>query len=728
MFRKKMKSMRTLITRHISLVCLSGLLLLLGACTKDDSGRAEPTGTLQLNLTVAGKVIPLHSKAAGDYNPLDISTLWIYKVESDGAGGTAQELIRKYKPATSVPDNLYLVSGRYKVVIEAGDRSEATYTNKTYAGESVFDLNAHETKIVPIECKITNVAVRVQFDATVAQKFDKGYHAYVCASDNFSQTDAENGLVPTLLYPKDSTGFFLLPEGTSNLSWCFSGESSDPDVNKNNTKTGKIELPQGGMQYTLNFKYSKTPDGYLTVVVKVQEYVNVFDDSFIFSPEPSVMGDGFGIGGVTGYYSDPVKFNVASINPLSSLKFTAKSTNTTYEVLHDGQLLPEAAANGITYTVIDNANGSLALTPLFFEQLEGGINTLDFEVTDNDNNTGKASARVAVAKPVEIAAQDLWFGIADMSAIVTNPATTSVGVRYRLQGTSSWTTIAAQKGSDGYTYTARATDFKPGKTYECQLLENDSESGTVKTAATAAGVQVPNAGFEEWHQSGNPWYPYAQGGEEFWGTGNPGSTSIGANYNITTRQNDPRPGSSGQYCAKLQTTNVVIKKAAGNIFVGSFGEVLGTAGTVYMGRAFAFNAKPTALRVWYKGNVGSGDKARIFVCLTNMTKPGCTYHTVNTKSSEIDKTVLDPTQEFLYTNLNDPSTLEGHIIGYGDLLIEQSQSSWKQVDIPIHYRDKYASEKPNVLILTASASYRGDYFEGSTDSNLYLDDIEFIYE
>lgn len=61
-------------------------------------------------------------------------------------------------------------------------------------------------------------------------------------------------------------------------------------------------------------------------------------------------------------------------------------------------------------------------------------------------------------------------------------------------------------------------------------------------------------------------------------------------------------------------------------------------------------------------------------------------------------------------------------------MIEQSQSSWTQVDIPIHYRDKYASEKPNVLILTASASYRGDYFEGSTDSNLYLDDIEFIYE
>ena len=152
------------------------------------------------------------------------------------------------------------------------------------------------------------------------------------------------------------------------------------------------------------------------------------------------------------------------------------------------------------------------------------------------------------------------------------------------------------------------------------------------------------------------------------------------------------------------------------------------SGTVLMGRTFTFNARPTKLRVWYKGNVGGGDKSRIFVCLTNMTKPGCTYHTINTKSGEIDKTVLDPTKEFLYTNLQDPSTLEGHILGYGDLLIEQTQSEWTMIEIPINYRKKYESEKPNVLILTASASYRGDYFEGSTDSNLFLDDIEFVYE
>ena len=248
MFRKKMKSMRTLITRHIPLVCLSGLLLLLGACTKDDSGRAEPTGTLQLNLTVAGKVIPLHSKAAGDYNPLDISTLWIYKVESDGAGGTVQELIRKYKPATDVPANLYLAAGKYKVTVEAGDNSEASFTHKSYAGASEFDLAAHETKIVPVVCKVTNIVVRAVFDATITQKFDKSRRLYVCASDEFSRTDAENNLVPTLEYTEDTVGYFLLPEGTQNLSWGFFGESSDPEIDKNGTKTGKIQLPQQGMQ------------------------------------------------------------------------------------------------------------------------------------------------------------------------------------------------------------------------------------------------------------------------------------------------------------------------------------------------------------------------------------------------------------------------------------------------------------------------------------------------
>lgn len=718
------------ISKYILSVGTIGLMLIATACTKDPGIDKDEMGSVAFMLDFNGKKISLSgnsTKSDAQYNPLEVSTMWIYSVTSDGAGETTDKLIRKYKPANSVPSDLYLAAGKYKVVVDAGDLNEATFTNKHYAGETTFDVVAQETRPVTITCKITNIAVRVEFESTIREKFDLGYEAYVCASDDYSQTDAENGTVPTLHYDTDTTGFFILPDGVNNLSWGFLGESSDPAINKNNSKTGTIELPESGKQYTLKFKYSKTPDGYLTVIVKVQEYVDAFDDSFLFSPEPTVMGDGFNIDKVTGYYSDPIKFNISSINDLQDMKFTVAGDGITYEIMHEGSVLPEAAANGITYTPTDAMNGVLTLTPSFFEKLEAGINSINFEIKDSGANTGKATAQIALAKPVSITSQDLWFGTADLSAVVTNPATNNVTIKYRVSGAGAWTDLPTIKGADGYTYTAQITGYKPGKTYEYQLFENGVESGEIKNETTPAGTQMPNAGFEEWHQSGSSWYPFAEGGSEFWATGNPGSALL--QTNITTREADPRPSSSGQYSAKLQTTDIV-KPAAGNIFIGEFGkpDMLSMSGTVNMGRAFTFNARPTKLRFWYKGNVGSGDKSRIFVCLTNMTKPGCTYHTVNTKSSEIDKTVLDPTQEFLYTNRQDPSTLEGHILGYGDLLIEQSQGEWTMVEIPINYRKKYESEKPNVLILTASASYRGDYFEGSTDSNLFLDDIEFVYE
>lgn len=707
-------------------------LVLLSACAKESPElRTEQSGNLRLKIMVGGNEVSASTKTGTEEEyPWNISTLWIYKVESDGAGGTAEGLIRKYKPATSVPDDLYLAAGSYKVVVEAGSGSEATFTDKTFAGETSFDLAEQETKVVEVTCKITNVAVRVQFDASVAQKFDQGYQVYVSAADNFSREDAENNRVPTLQYTSDTTGFFLLPEGVSKLNWEFTGESSDPTINQNNTKTGQIDQPQNGMQYTLNFTYSKTPDGYLTVSVKVQEYKEEKNDSFVFSPEPTLIGKGFDIEEVTGYYADPINFNVSSINPLSVLKMTVKGTGSVYEVLRDGEVVTETEALGITYTATDATKGELSLTSAFLDQLSGGIQSLDFEMTDNALVSSSATAQIAIASAPEVVAQDLWFGTAELSAVVTNPAAATVSMKYRVQGEGDWMTVTAQKNSDGYTYTAQVSDLKPSRTYECQVLENGADNGLEATLTTEAGVQIPNAGFEEWHQDGKPWYPYAAGGTEFWGTGNPGSTTLSADDNVTTRAADPRPGSSGQYSAQLASREVglfgITKLAAGNIFVGSFGGTSGTNGTVNMGRSFTFNAKPKALRIWYKGTLVGSDKSRLFVCLTNMTKAGCTYHAVNTGNTAA--TTFDPSDEFLYTDKQNPSTLEGHILGYGDLMIEQSQGEWTMVEIPITYRDQYAAEKPNVLILTASASYRGDYFEGSAGTTLYLDDIEFVYE
>ena len=108
-------------------------------------------------------------------------------------------------------------------------------------------------------------------------------------------------------------------------------------------------------------------------------------------------------------------------------------------------------------------------------------------MTDTDNSEGKATARVAVAGATGASSTDLWFGTANLNAIVTNPSGTDIKIRYRIAGTDAWTELNASKGADGYTYTAQATDFKAGRTYECQLLENGAENGAVRSVNTEAG-------------------------------------------------------------------------------------------------------------------------------------------------------------------------------------------------------------------------------------------------
>ena len=131
MYRKIMRSYYFKNIRKILSVGFIGLLLLAPSCTKDTTGiDKEQMGSLRFTLDFNGTELSLaNTKATEGYNPLEVSTMWIYSVTTDGAGETTDNLIRKYKPANSVPDDLYLAAGTYKVVIDAGDRNEATFTN-----------------------------------------------------------------------------------------------------------------------------------------------------------------------------------------------------------------------------------------------------------------------------------------------------------------------------------------------------------------------------------------------------------------------------------------------------------------------------------------------------------------------------------------------------------------------------------------------------------------------
>lgn len=691
------------ILKYITL--LTGAALLSACATTDlDETPDDQMGTLRLSLSIGS--------SRAEYNALDYSTMRVYKIENG-----EEKLIRKYQPATEAPGDLYLVGGQYRIKVEAGDQSEATFTNKSYYGELDVDIIPKDVVIDEVVCKITNVGVQVVYDQTIKDKMDLGFKTFVCASDSFSKGDAESSSVPTLTYTEDGTGYFLLPEGVSNLSWGFYGSSTQlGEV----SKTGVITAPKKGTLHTLKFKYSKTPDGYLGITVQVEENGEIHDDPFIFSPQPSIKGDGVDINSVIGYNAAPIAFSVSSVQTLKGISIQAGEQN--YTVMENGSVTPDAAANGITYTPQDGNNGTLTLGDAFFAKFQGGIHDIVFTMTDETDTEGKGTAHIAVTGLTDLKKFDLWRNTADFQVIMTDPSITNVKVRYRERLTGEtefgeWKSTSAVAGKD-FTYTAQATDFAAGRDYEYQLLLNDAEQGEARSITTDAGVQIPNGDFETWTYFNNTYFPCIESeiGNStgvgtayvgFWGSGNPGAKSGG--MIITSPTNDVRPGSKGTQAALLETKSFLGQIAAGNIFVGAFGGVHNIKyGDVYMGRPFTFNARPKAIKFWYKGTVGSNDKARLFICMGKWSS----YHKVDTYDQST------------FFNPSDESLPEGPIYGYGDWTQDTSVNEWTEITLPITYR---SDEMPNYLMITASASYRGDYMEGSTDSKMYLDDIEFVY-
>ncbi len=242
--------------------------------------------------------------------------------------------------------------------------------------------------------------------------------------------------------------------------------------------------------------------------------------------------------------------------------------------------------------------------------------------------------------------------------------------------------------------------------YQIVAYSNDD----LETVTTGRGEGIiPNGDLETWTET-STWFPCLEseiGGKTndtytgFWATGNPGT--------LFTQPDAPRPGSTGMRSAKLETKSMVGIIAAGNLFVGYFGGVHHvTQADVYMGRPYEFGARPKALRFWYKAIVGSGDKGRVYVMIGNMMGP----HKIDTSNQS---TFFSPSDETLST---------GPIYGYADVLFETSVNEWTMIELPIEWRSK---EKPNYLLISATSSYEGDYKRGSTDSKLWLDDVEFVY-
>lgn len=340
---------------------------------------------------------------------------------------------------------------------------------------------------------------------------------------------------------------------------------------------------------------------------------------------------------------------------------------------------------------------------------------------------------------------EIWAGHATVHADVDegefdDPST--IFFEYSTDGTT-WQSKAANRVSEG-TYDAVITGLTPSTTYSYRLVAGGAVQGDPMEFTTEDAPVVPNGSFEETSTSASGAYSefYNPSASDpncrnpWWGSGN-GATGVSGSadmgYVITVV--DTSEKIDGKQSARLQSSWAVVKFAAGNLFTGSFGGLVGTTGgIVNFGRPFT--ARPTALRLWMKYSTGKinrigsqpagetltkddYDRARVQIALGVWTPKS--YG--GTKDSPVQ---VNTTNTNTFVNYNtDTATL-----GYGELVLtgnaNNSHNVWKQYTIPINWRDVIT--KPQYIIISCASSMYGDYFTGCDSAKLWLDKVEFLYE
>ena len=679
---------------------------MLASCVSDtnvkdaDNTPAADKGVLTLNVATRAT----EGQTQRDY------ILSIYKNDAD-----KQTLVRKYdssKADMQKPEYIWLLEGNYTAVVESGIAVSATFneTEQYFLGKRDFTIKAGETEKIDIVAVLQNIAVEVLFDQTIVDGFRDGYNVEVKADDSAKLT-----------YTANKKGYIIMPEGVTTLSWHFAGtfvyeDGEEVEVDK----SGVIESVEPKRAYKLSFKYSAEAVGFLDgLSVRVDETIDERDDHLSFSPDPELKGVGFDISVPYNYAGGDRQYVATSPADFRDVVLTVgeKVFNPATETVA-----------GITLVGLDTPQLYITLSDAFFNSLSGGAQIIEMYIADT------SGAEIHKDLPYNLQGVNVYDASAEKLAWAGGTTTlsatvfgtpSSVQLIYR-EGEGEWQRFDATPSGES-TYAAQIGGIEASRTYEYNLVINGKEVGTSLTFTTRDGNQIPNGDLEDWCTDGDGVIiPYHTSSNAYWCTGNYGTAIL--SKNITQSSSDVRPGSKGSKSMYMDSEYIVVKFAAGNGYIGSWGGMDGTNAKVYFGQPFEYNAKPKAIRFWAKWNCGTIDKVsgkvgqkgdpdlcKIFCCMTT------DVHLVD--SSNGKGTTFNPSD----ADIKSGDARYNKVLYSAYMSTTESQKEWKQVEIPFTFYGKDPNQVPTHLILTFTCSGYGDFFDGSTDSWLYVDDIEFVY-
>ncbi|MBP5539398.1 MAG: PCMD domain-containing protein [Bacteroidales bacterium] len=415
-------------------------------------------------------------------------------------------------------------------------------------------------------------------------------------------------------------------------------------------------------------------------------------------------------------------------------------------------------------TVIDEKNLRVLLTvsksvTLTYLQVESvklgpkGITTYDKDLTAIHNFKEPIQVQVSYHNVTQV--WTIYAQTSDKNVVVdrVSPRTRKAwieasglagqrnGVRYRLPGETEWKE-ADSLVVDGGSFQALLDTLLPLTTYEYLAYTGEEETDP-ETFTTEDEQTVPNGSFEYATNVGKyfEWYDASAPDESartvWWGSGN-GSKAMGidgsADMGYVICKPDEEQFVTGSRSACLVSQWAVVKFAAGNLFSGYFAGLVGTTGgKVNYGRPFTH--RPDSLKCMVKYHCGpvnrigescpypitpgQNDEGQVFVALGNWDykKYG------GTQACPIQVNTTDMTTKF---NPNGDA-----VIAYGEYTLnhstvsESGEEQWIEVSVPFVYKDNFTL--PTHIVISFASSRLGDYFTGSDQSVMWVDDVRFVY-
>ncbi|MBR5850364.1 MAG: PCMD domain-containing protein [Alistipes sp.] len=716
--------------------------------------------------------------AAEEFTPEQLKVR-IYRPE-----GADSALIRRYTAMEEIPTPLYLISGDYSVKVEAGDRMRTAFVEEDellrkqklcYEGWAAFRVARKQTSTIEVACPTINVRANLKFD-TSDSEIDTSYGqqrpiyenrlisgvkiTLAAITTSTTQVAELKQLIaqeeaPVLTFQnfeqqQTASGYFLMPEGVTTLVWGFEGEhATDGTI----ARVGKVTGVKPGHAYSVNFRYKRTPDGYAKVEVEIDDSVEVLDDKWYFKPQPEISGAGIDAAGVNIHRKgSDVVLVCESINDLVKLSLGGVA------FFEQGQPVADAI-EGVSCVKNETTKATITIRSSYFDTLAGGVQTLEFGMQDAGGSEIypqqlRFKKQGLVADELET---NLWQNTAKFSALVENAGT--VAIRYRRVGAAEWNTLqAAPQGvaADGMTtFVAHSVAgwisaenrkghaiYKPDLTksifaensYEYQLLLNGEAEGPVVSFRPTVEQSIEDGGF---NRNSLSCFGNDTGVAPFWGSGNNSFTTDDPLCRYATYT-----GMEGVGCARLSSCAAgafgVTMLAAGNLFTGTFNKP-STTGTVRFGVKYPLTARPTALKFKYWGRLGTVDRDDKSAGKIAKGQPD--------EASIIVAIVAWPKRHEVTSGTGSPTgmwspedgaetvsgtTDGGKIIGYGVAYPTGTSTHAGMVDyeVPIVYYDTTTQPDANAnytLVISAATSRYGDYMNGSSDSDIYLDDMRWSY-